>query len=496
MFDVGWDDPVPSSCSFGFDHYEVCWNWETSGTPSPSAPSSPGAADRCADVGGPATKTTAVVPTHRSDRRHAMALFACDDADCTNTYGDASYSATLTGQTKTDADTDKECYVLTDITARDDDDRFISTSSYNGVQAVDALFYPLGFTKANYLGVWFSWADATTSVRRVTHRVAGASGWQDFNTYSSWTDTLVAEGTGGSGAYGQVTHPWVIPEDDGGTRRIRLYFQAYPSSASDSEIARLRSVDDVGDDFGTQCDTGGGCDDGCAYGDNCYFGGALTAVDADGDTGDEYVDMAGHGRAMWDPVAHGGVDFDGDTPSMVFTGEPDGSTCLDPGSGVQPDIYRVDWSGSAWSVVGDGGSPECPLEQPEDEHDPAILPLTHDDYRMITQDESTVVLRHWNGVDEEWEDFTTDIWVCLDPGDTSNPCDDPATDCVAFEGDCMEDFAFVHYVNGATKETGLFFRAHKDGYDWGSPGVDPLCESGEGLDSGETPGVVFAERWN
>jgi len=468
---------------FSFHSYRVCWDKDTT-----TAPTSPAGADDCRVVLGLSASSKDLF-IHRSEMDFGLRLFACQNAACTQYYGDGGGTGSTVANDDDSASTERLCFITEDVSDDQDDDRVLSTADYGtAVMAVDALMYPTGWTKANRLGLFWSHRESGEDV--VKMKVADDTGWQNWNTYSSWSsDTLVAE-SGTGGATDVVTHPWVVASDDGSTKAVRLFVHAYDAGSGgpdQSEVYSADSTDEEGTDFSLECTDPGGCTD-CAYGDFCDYSGASLAIDADGDAGDEYLDSAAHGRIMWDYVASGAVDFTSDSPGMLFSGDVQaGPTCTQAGSAGPDDIYRATWdsSGWAWDIEDDGTCPES-MGDGDDQHDPAVTPLPGGEFMAFVKVGGDVRVYYWDPTATAWEDDRT-IRVCFDSG--ADPCGSPTTDCTTLTTDCMANVASLVTHTGAP-QGGIFFHVGESG----KPYDGDTCASG--LAAGEDKGVLYAKGDN
>lgn len=136
---------------------------------------------------------------------------------------------------------------------------------------------------------------------------------------------------------------------------------------------------------------------------------------------------------------------------MVSTGSGNTSVgyCAAVGDGSD-DLYQSVWSGSAWAVDVDGGSPSCGEAYVEDRHDPGIIPLPDDEFKMYVWDHDTApVVMYWNDDLGVWEDETTfEIW--LDDGFT--------TEVTA----CAKNLDVVVHVDPPVVREQMFFRAVRE----------------------------------
>ena len=446
--DFAWDQIVADCGTFTYHHYEICWLKGPSSSP-PGVPGTPAAADECIQVGPPSTTTKSYL-VHRADRAWDAAIFACDDEDCTDWYGEEG-AETVTYDTDDDTVTEAEQWLLTSIYDEDDTDCVVDESEHANCST--SLIYPTGWTTyAGYLALWYSTAD-----HEIFYQRAPSSSWTDWNTASWTTATLVSvKTTTSSGRYNDPSHPWAVPVDDG-NKYIRMFYNVVDSTTGGTEVEYIDSVDEEGADFelecvsgscsvdGQSCSVGGLCDWDNDYGD---AGVPVVAVCSDSTSSCDYLANAAHGRLLWDYVGGGwAIDFGADTPMMMFTGAPDGTSCTRPGD-IRDDIYLAQWSysSSAWGVFTDGGSPDCPEEEAIDVHDPAMIPLPGGEFkRYVAYDDGGnryILVKYWNG--SSWEDQSA-VEIVFDDGS-----DTPLT------GTCIGNVDTLVYKNGATTYEGMF----------------------------------------
>ncbi len=482
---------VGADCdSFTFHSHQVCWDKDTT-----TAPTTPAGANECATVLG-RTTTAKDLWIHRSEMNFGLRLFACQNASCTEFYGDSAGTGATASNDYDDALTERLCFITEGITGDTDTARVLSEADYgSAVLASSALFYPSGWTDADKMLLYWSHKSGGEDV--IKARVAGDTGWQEWNTYANWEevtsgvyDSLVAESkTGTSNPFNTVTHPWAVATESGSTKAIQLFVQAYDSTGAQSEIYTLDSTDETGLDFGLECTDSGGCSD-CAYEDMCDYSSATLAVDADADAADEWLDNAAHGRIMWDYVAEGAVDYASDSPGLLFTGQVDGTTCPDLGIPPGPDdMYRAEWdsSASAWDVV-DGMPCPTPMGDGNNQHDPGVTPLPDGEFMAFVKiAEAEARVYYFDPGTEVWED-DRDIRICFDSG--TDPCGSPATDCTEITTDCVANIDSIVTSSG-TPQGGLFFYVAHSGQ---NPFEGASCTSG--LATTTNRGVVYAKGGN
>ena len=503
--------PAPSACTNlmdpnwpGVDHYRVYkrdGDGDNTGTCTNNTTSFGSSAPAAAEQWRTTSSTNENDFVHRSAKDFRYHVVACADSSCSRKYGDKGNESTSNDE---DFDcTETERWVVEDV---DDLDPTAWSTGVDwvidGANASGALFYPAGFTDASstsisgHLGLWWSHG-CGGKTDCVSYKRAGDSGVQSWNKYSNWQDEAqVAEETGGTGDYSDLSHPWVGASDDGTTKSIWLWLRRSVSGDEpDNHLIGIQSEDVQGADFGLKCPTGSTCvvdGDTCAVGDYCDFDddgadGGTAAIDvcADATADCDYLLGARHGRLMWSYVAFPTFDLDGtDEPWMVFTGSPDahwdnpdtGWTANCPQvEGDQDDLYRAEWDGTAWSVVVDANG--CPVPQSGydtsgDLHDPGIAPLPGGEFKMYAKRGLTdVYVAYWNDSDQEWEDETP-IEIVLD--------DATATDVTK----CVDNIDVVLHAGPPPTEL-MFFKARPDVDTSGCFDADPV-----------DLGVLYAEHAN
>jgi len=468
--DFDWTNTV-SNCvdsGFTFHHYEVCWNKGAYGS-SPSAPATPAAAEGCTKVFSQGAMVAEKF-VHRAYLDFNTRIFACDNADCTDIFGD--HGDETVSNDDDDAQTEQEVYILEDITAYSDGDRTIDDAAAN---CSAALYYDLGWTYADQLALW--WSTDNDGVQEIWYKRSDTAGWRSWNTLvaADWDDEgIVAEGTGGSGLYGSPTHPWVAAYDDATTRKIRLFVNTNNdgSAGPPYEIGFVDSVDEWGADFGLECDDGGDCvadGDTCVQYDYCDWEDddedsepAVEGPCSNGLDACSNLVRAGHGRILRDYIGNGwSINFDTQTPKMIFTGANDDGTssadgdCSATGTG-QDDLYAAVWNNSSelWDVATDSGSPDCPVDESEDRHDPGIIPLPGDEYkRYAFEGLDTLHVAYWNG--STWEDESA-VLVHFDDGSGGAGS--------AVDPYCFDNPDAIVYHDGSPVE-GMFLHLMED---WGA----------------------------
>lgn len=303
-------------------------------------------------------------------------------------------------------------------------------------------------------------------------------GWRNFNT-ASFSSHIVAVGDkNGSADYVDVSHPYARPITRGATKEVMLLAQNFNSTA---QVVWAESIDSVGDDFGLYCATccQGASSTECDWTRAASGGTAGVALDAL----DYDFDAMMHGRWMWPYIADPAPDMDADTPSILFSGTPDGSTCPDQGTYSEGDIYLATWDpvGQAWEPYDSGDTDSCPDAVIVDAHDPGITPLPDDQYKVyVIAHGQDLVAHYFNGTSVEAA--TASPQIMWDDGFGTIISDD----CMAN----VDSFAYVDA--GGTPHEGMFFYLHDSGVVFQSG----TCTSGTTY-SGATFGqVYFAELQN
>ena len=454
---------------------------------------------------------TAVSPkhdvVHRSMKDFRYQVVACADGACSQVYGDGD-NETVTGD-EGYACTDQEIWVVEGI---DDLDESSWTDTdldwvVQPASASAAAFYPAGFVDSSsnsledVLGFWWSASCNGGKEDCVYYNVVdGSTGPQDWNdpTSYSWVTAMstppdyVLEETGGYYGFSSLSHPWVAAGDVSGTQSMWLYTRRSTGDSTGNHTVGVESLDEQGSEFGLYCDVSGGCDadgDTCAEGDICDF------EDESGDTGDpgaeisicadatsdcDYLSGARHGRIMFGYVSNGAIDWSTDTPSMIFTGSPDGTTCPKI-EGDQDDLYRAVWnpSGSTWDVVVNGSG--CPVAQGGsydgkngDQHDPGVMPLPGGAFKMYAErGQGTLLVSYWSP-SAGWEDATV-LRVVLDDGS-------PGSRTVV--NDCVDNMDVVVWAGPPPVEA-MFFKA-----------VEDDATNDCFVADGGTPGILYARHEN
>ena len=431
-------DAVSNCDTFSFDHYVICRKRDSdiSGAWTTPNESDPDCGPTMSAIGTGTISLDDFV--HRSDMDYGVSLFACDNSDCTEFYGDGTHGSTKSDY-RAETSTESERWVLEDIYSAtapySDTDRVIDPPTGGGdAVASAAMIYPPGWTYEDHL--MLVWTETNTPA--IHYKRAVGTGWQDWNIYSGWSNTddegEVVDGiSGGAGSFEEPTHPWVAAATDGTNGYIQLYFH----SEDPWEIWPLVSVDDVGDDFGVLCDAVDGSSnpvDCTADGDDCPNGELCDLEDVTGDGDGEavnelcadtgsascfYLDQAAHGRFLWDYIANPEVNFDSDTPGFLFTGKKDSSCVSSPDTNA-PDVMQAGWitgSPGSWQLGTSGTCPDAPVL--EDHHDPSMIPLPNGEFKLYSQissggvdpDGGHIEVCIWNGL--EWEDCR-DIVLAFD----------------------------------------------------------------------------------
>lgn len=226
----------------------------------------------------------------------------------------------------------------------------------------------------------------------------------------------------------------------------------------------MDSTGDTGADYDLTCTEEEGCaaDDGtCDMDHECDYDDVVNPAVLEicaGDTGCDFVESAGHGRIIWNYVDRP-VNFGVDEPRMVFTGRGDLTLCAEDSD----DIIEAGWdTGGDWDVP---STSPCPDSVVTDRHDPGVIPLPEEEFKMYVRgDEMNVhhYVHYWDG--STWDEGRF-IAIYFDDETTFVP------------EQCLENGDAIVFPGTPPKE-GLFFRA--------SP--EPGC-----FDVG---GIVFAEHIN
>ncbi len=473
---ISWSSAPPSACSNPPAPPGDNWGGTNKLTLRRAEGSTPpSTANSGTLVANMSAATTTITDTmHRSGKDYAYALFACESALCVSQYGDGSGSYEVATNTTALAQTDFETWELTDVTGPTD----VSSVAVDDqdANAPHVFFYPTDWSLSlgNRMGLYYSEA-AGGSVSKVYYTINDSTGWPTgaLNDPASWaTATLVAEGSADSGDHDyKADHPWAMLTREAGYRRVQLFLQS--QDRTNKEVLQIESTDEVGDDFGL-C-SGGTCSSTLLDGDG------YVAIAADGGSGTDYVVHAQHGRVGWNYLGDPYIDAGTDYPFMMFNMKrPGSSSCADPGS--HDDVARAEgaWNGLTWdwTVVTDGGSPDCPVVQVTDVHDNTLVPLPNGEYKLY--------YKQWNSPYEwyviYWDGATWGDEVPIDfdwDGSSSGP-----------SHDCIENVSAVVHVTSGTARSAMAFKL-LDGAGCGT-GLD---DDG-GVNAGDDAAIVFAELTN
>ncbi|HJN73016.1 MAG TPA: hypothetical protein QGF58_03685, partial [Myxococcota bacterium] len=298
-------------------------------------------------------------------------------------------------------------------------------------------------------------------------------------------DELVAEGsTDTENDDFAADHPIAMLTENSSDKRVQLFVQSQREAGDHDELIQIESEDEIGDDFGLDCDSGSSsCTDSFLSSDDGYM-----AIEADGTGNTNFVDQARHSRVMWPYVDDPIVDAGTDEPVVMYQIErPSSGDCSD--SGGYDDIGWADgeWdTGTSqwdWTIEMDGASPDCPVIHIDDGHDNSTIPLPGGESKMYFKDYTTTPevwkVIYWDGsdwVDEAEVDF---VWDSASTG--------PSDKCIA------NIHAIVH-KDGSTIHEGMFFRLLDDD-------ADECKIVGGGFDDDGTvdpddAAIVFAELAN
>jgi len=102
-------------------------------------------------------------------------------------------------------------------------------------------------------------------------------------------------------------------------------------------------------------------------------------------------------------------------------------------------------------VLTSGGSPDCPVAESEDRHDPTMIPLPGGEYkRYAFQEQNVLHVAYWNG--STWEDESA-VLVKFDDGSGG-----PGTDVDPY---CFDNPNAIVYQDGSPIE-GMFLHVLVD----------------------------------
>lgn len=278
-------------------------------------------------------------------------------------------------------------------------------------------------------------------------------------------------------------HESMAYSDDGSAQAVRMF--AHFGSMDDHSVWSMDSTNEEGTDFGLTCTVGGGCDqdgDTCPYGSKCDFeddssddGEAVEELCSDGTSACDYQTDAAHGRILWDYVAYGGVNDSVDEPKLVFSGNRDSTTCTSSDFGFpRTDIYTAEWDGAEFQAATSGS---CPVPTIADAHDPAMLPLPFDTFKMYYhyQAEAFHVV-HWDGT--AWV-HDREIEIAFDDSTTLGTV--PTSPSL---GQCLGNMDALILPSEGGGDTGAFFKARN------------VTDPGAVTCFGSLLGIVFAELRN
>lgn len=436
-------DAAPSCSTFTLDHYEVCWSR------GGYAPETPDDALHCVNAG---SETRARLMVYRAEMTHSARVFACADAACSTPYGSMDDESVATDGDLDDAasaTTERELWVMPSVTDYTDTDRVVSDTTST---AAAALIVPKGWTGEGALAVWYGAQSGTATIR---FQRADSAGWADFNssstTFSSPVDVAVGV-NGGVGNLVHPSHPWVVPETTsrpGYTprRTYRMYVQTDDDGAAPFDVVSVQSVDDVGDDFGLQCNDPAGCS---ADGDTCLDtyrcawdeAQAVTELCGDGTSSCDNLASAGQGRFLYDfhKDSDGAIDFRREAPLMAFTGKA--STGCGASSGGPDDIYVAGWNPrrEAWDLDSTGS---CPNEAVEARHDQGAIALPNGEFKLyVKKNNTSYTVVYFDGT--SWGDETA-IDIAFEGGDT-------------IDQTCLENIYTLSHGNGRARQEGALIR--------------------------------------
>lgn len=420
-FHVTWGTTFSGACGgFTLDHYQLVIK-------EGSTPASPTDGEIVTSNTGSAN-----IRPHRAQRTYYSKLYACDDVSCSDVFGSAGGETITTALGCSDS-----CYGTTaqehwEIWGKDyDDGTLIATSP-----GTSAFFYPTGFGNAGYLGFFYNdvvnihWKEPTTS------------GWQNFNA-ATWSSAEFVAGSHVSDTdYDATTHPYAFPVTvtSGGVTTYETYLLAQNDSTTRHVVWGI--VDDgVSQTVDISCAS-------CCYASSagpCDWPGG-ESLGYDGVAVDETAwNMADalHGHWMWNLIDDGIPDMTSDTPSILFTGNLDGSTCAVVG-GAEDDVYEATWDPSTGWIVRDDDADDCPDPVITDAHDPGITPLPADSYKIYAMD-SSHDLTTWYMHDDtiEADTATPQIKWGNAPQNVVTP-------------DCIADVDTFAFVDGSGPHEGMF----------------------------------------
>ena len=455
---------------------------------------------------------------HRSAKKYAFTLFACEDEVCSDRYfaeflGDSDYDEDLSSDDELDEEawdcTLREEWELTNISGETDVGDFVVGREQ--ANAPHAFFYPASgwFSSSpdlsDHLVLYFHDTDPNGgSPPDIYYKLHNASGWPSggFNGSSDWDtgSTLVAQGDHDTGDTGDAypdymaDHVWsMLSEDRVGNHYVTLLAGTNPRDpdVKRSNIVWVQSTNEYGTDFDLDC-SGGSCADDIL--EAAASGIAVQPLVSGTDT--EYLKHARHGRVVWDYLGDPWLDVGEDTPDMLFTFEPPSSGDC---AGSAPDdiawatgAYDTGSSEWAWTVetLEDTGGHDCVEVHEEDGHDPGLIPLPGDEMKMYFKKNDLFYVGYWNGSD--WVDASQiNIWWEDSSDGPSHSCIGNVTTLVHRIGNDIHEGMFMRL-----QDTGICVEQHY--------GTDPCTMHTDvvGLDDDSCGGdpedndaaIVFAEH--
>ena len=452
---------TPTLPLFSLDHYRVVLDDDAAPTSVTDG--------KVYDYGSTAGTKYALV--HRAERTFYGKVFACDNADCTDVWGDDACESVATNSDVDSDTTDEEVWLFQDVANATDMDHFVADNA-DGCGAASAFFFPVtgssDYTDEDKLVVYCS--DGSGQIKRM---LSTNSGWEsDGYNYPhdvaspdspAWAaaPAVVTQSMTETGAcvadeckeFDKVDHPWAVPATDGTDYFVRLFAQN--NGANDfKHVVMVDSGDDQGTDFEltvstpsyTCATTGTECD---------WPSVADVVIAADSTAGTGYLFSALHGRLAWDQIADEATDdgaldvsTSGDEPFMVVSAKPNTTTCSAYAPGTSdPDVLMAEWDASSqlWEVS-KSSSPTCADDwAAADCHDPAVTALPGDEFKMYAvQWEGSTHLIHifyFDGTD--WETETSTPIFKLEDGDVISP-------------ECLANPATVARVDDGTPYEGMF----------------------------------------
>jgi len=425
-----------------------------------SGPVAPSASTLVASL--PSTASDVTVFVHRSAKKHAFTLFACEGETCSDRYysdGNGDNEAITVGSDEDYDCTLKETWELTGITG--ESDTGTDVVGIHDANAPHAFYYPAsgwfgGSPDLSDRLVMYFGIRSATGPSRIFYKLHNDTGWPSggFNGSASWdTGVLVAEGdedTGDTGDYYpdyMADHPWaMLASDTSGGHYVVLFAQTQPQDPGtrSSHVVQIMSNDEYGDDFGLSC-IGGDCSS-----DILDLTTASIAIDPlITGTSTEYVVHARHGRVGWHYLADPWLTEGSDSADMLVMLErpSSGGSCVNTDA---DDIGKAtgSWDSTAgqweWTVTTDTGSPDCPVIQTDNAHDPGLIPLPGGEYKMYFVEGGVLNVAYWDG--SAWEDKAP-IVLRWDGSSSSGP-----------SHACAENPSTLVHKRGSIIREGMFFR--------------------------------------